>query len=319
MKRTGVRRLLQACVAALLLFLAAGCSPSTQTAIYERLVSMDRGMSHLTPRSVVAGGLTLTYLERPGPGDTIVLIHGFSGDKDNFVRFVRYLPKEYRVISLDMPGHGDSAKPLNATYSVEFFTESLSRAVDALNLGRFHLAGNSMGGYISILYASRNPGRVIDLCLIDNAGIFKGVPEPSDFAIAMSQGRNPLTPDTRAGFEELLDYAFYKKPFMPWPVKPVLERKAVESAPFVKKMFKDFHRDLVDPVPLLPGLHMPVLVIWGDRDRILHVSTTEVLARGLPNREIVIMKDCGHVPMLERPKETARHYTSFLGMQAGKA
>jgi abhydrolase domain-containing protein 6 len=313
-----MKRYALAFTAALLLFAAAGCSPSAQRSIYERLVSMDRAASHLTPRAVDVGNLTMTYLERPGSGDTLVLVHGFSGEKDNWTRFVRYLPKEYRVIAIDMPGHGDSDKPANATYTAEFFTEYLSRAVDALKLGKFHLAGNSMGGYISILYASRNPGRVIDLCLIDNAGIFKEAPKQSDLMIAMAHGKSPLTPTTEADFDVLLDYAFYKKPFMPWPVKNVLRRKALESGPFVKKMFKDFNSDLVDPVPLLPGLRMPVLVIWGDHDRILHVSTTEVLDKGLPDKEIVIMKNCGHVPMLERPKETAGYYASFLGRHKGK-
>jgi abhydrolase domain-containing protein 6 len=303
---------LLAFTAALLLLLAAGCSPSTKAGIYDWLVTLDRSASSLTPHYLNLDGIAMSYLERPGTGETIVLIHGFGANKDNWVRFTRYMPDGYRVIAFDMPGHGDSAKPVDKTYSVDFFTASLSRAVDALKLGRFHLAGNSMGGYISILYASRNPDRVIDLCLMDVAGIFKGVPKQSDLMIAMSQGRSPLTPATASDFDVLLDYAFHKKPFMPWPVKSVLAAKAVESGPFVKKMFADFNANLIDPVPLLPGLHVPVLVIWGDRDRILDVSTTGILAKNLPEREIVIMKDCGHMPMLERPKETARYYTQFL-------
>jgi abhydrolase domain-containing protein 6 len=313
-----MKRSLLALMAALLLLVSAGCSQSAKTAIYDRLISIDRSVSRLAPHTVNAGGLTLSYLERPGPGDTIVLIHGFSADKDNWVRFTRHLPAEYRVIALDMPGHGDSAKPADATYSAEFLAACLSRAIDALKLDRVHLAGNSMGGYLSVLYASRNPGRVIDLCLMDPAGFFKGVPEQSDLMTALSRGRNPLTPTTAKDFDELMGYAFYRKPFMPWPVMSVLEAKAVASGPFVKKMFKDFNTNMVDPAPLLPGLRVPVLVIWGDRDRILHVSTTEILAKGLPDREIVIMKDCGHMPMLERPKETAGLYVRFLDRHRGR-
>lgn len=305
---------------AALLILGVGGLSFSRAGVYERLMGLDRWISHLTPRSVNAGGMSLSYLERPGGGDTIVLLHGFGADKDNWVRFVRHLPAGYRVIALDLPGHGDSAKPVDRTYSVEFFTQSFAQAADALKLGRFHLVGNSMGGYVSMLYASRNPGRVMDLCLMDTAGIFTGVPGQSDLMAALARGESPLTPATKEEFDRLLDFAFYHKPFMPWPVKSVLADRAVESAPLLKKMFKDFNANLVDPVPLLPGLDLPVLVLWGERDRILHVSTTIVLEKNLPREKTVIMKDCGHMPMLEKPRETARHYLDFLNAHAaGKA
>ncbi|HNY66807.1 MAG TPA: alpha/beta hydrolase [Deltaproteobacteria bacterium] len=303
-------------LAAALLLLAAGCTPSSQSSIYESLVAMDRSMSGLTESAVTVDGVTMSYLERPGTGEAVVLLHGFGAEKDNWTRFARHIPKDYRIIAFDLPGHGKSSKPEDATYTVEYFTQTFSAAVDALKLGRFHLAGNSMGGYVSILYTARNPGRVVDLCLMDTAGLFNA-PRPSDLQIAMAGGESPLTPTTKAQFEELLDYAFHKKPFMPWPVKPVLARRAVERGPFVQRMFREFNAHLVDPVPLLPGLKLPVLVIWGENDRILHVSTTEILAKNLPNEETVILKDCGHMPMLERPKETAGHYSSFIGKHRG--
>lgn len=313
------RRAIPLSIAALLI-LAVGILSFSKDGVCERLMGLERWASHLAPRSVNAGGMTMTYLERPGGGDTIVLLHGFGAEGDNWVRFVRHLPTSYRVIALDLPGHGDSSKPGDKTYSVEFFTRSFAQAADALKLGRFHLAGNSMGGYVSILYTSRNPGRVMDLCLMDTAGFFTGVPVKSDLMAAMARGESPLTPATREEYDRLLDFAFYRKPFMPWPVKSVLADRAVRSGPFVMKMFADFNANLVDPVPLLPGLDLPVLVLWGDRDRILHVSTTEVLEKNLPREKTVIMKDCGHLPMLERPEEAARHYLDFLNAHAaGKA
>jgi len=68
-------------------------------------------------------------------------------------------------------------------------------------------------------------------------------------------------------------------------------------------------------VPDLPKIWTRTLILWGDTDRLLDVSCTEVLEKGLPSSTTVIMKDCGHVPMMERPEETARHYIGFL--QAG--
>jgi abhydrolase domain-containing protein 6 len=300
-----------------LALVAAARTSRARRAIFDLLMAMERSAAGLKARTVNIGHYALSYLERPGPGETVVLVHGFSANKDNWARFVRFIPKAYRVIAIDMPGHGDSAKPGDKTYSVEFLTDAFARAVDALKLGRFHLAGNSMGGHIALLYASRNPGRVIDLCVLSPEGVYQGITQLSDLMVAMSQGKSPLTPTTTKDIDEFLDYGFHKRPFMPWPVKSVLADMAVESAPFVKKMFTDYNSNLQDVVPLLPGLATPVLVVWGDRDRIFHVSTSEVLARHLQNREVAIIKECGHVPMMERPGETARHYAGFMARNGG--
>ena len=63
---------------------------------------------------------------------------------------------------------------------------------------------------------------------------------------------------------------------------------------------------------LLKDLHMPVLIMWGDRDRIIHVSTVSVFQQGIPQAQTVIFKDCGHMPMLEIPRESAKAYATFL-------
>jgi pimeloyl-ACP methyl ester carboxylesterase len=189
---------------------------------------------------------------------------------------------------------------------------SLDQAVNALGISKFHLAGNSMGGWISILYATRNPNKVITLCLVDNAGLQGVSPEQSDLALALLKGQSPLTPTSKEEFDELLEYAFFNKPFIPWPITSVLADRAMASSDFNKKMWKEFTTQSTDIYPLLADLNLPVLVIWGDKDRILHVSTTELLRKSLRNSEIIIMKDCGHLPMLERPQETAGYYVTFL-------
>jgi abhydrolase domain-containing protein 6 len=276
------------------------------------MISSERSWTGLKLSSVSINGQVLSYLERPGTGETIVLIHGFGANKDNWIRFIRNIPADYRVIAFDMPGHGDNAKDAERTYSIDYLSASLGQAVDALKLDRFHIAGNSMGGYISILYTARNPQRVISMLLLDNAGLHPVSPQPSDLQIAVAKGLSPLTPTSEDEFSELMKYAFHKEPFIPWPITSVLAEKAIESNAFNKKMWIDLNTHDVDLLPLLPTLNLPVLVIWGDRDRILHVSTTDILKRLLPDSEIIIMKDCGHLPMLERPRETAGYYVTFL-------
>jgi abhydrolase domain-containing protein 6 len=306
-----MRKKLLFITALLLVALLSGCA-SFKHGMYDFMISAERSKSDLKPGVIQIPGQTMAYLERPGKGETIVLIHGFGADKDNWLRFTRNIPAGYRVIAFDMPGHGDNAKTEDRTYTIDYLTSSLEQAVDALKLQRFHIAGNSMGGYISILYTARNPQRVMSMLLLDNAGLHPVSPKPSDLQIAVAKGLSPLTPASEEDFSELMKYAFYKEPFIPWPITSVLAEKAVKSSAFNKKMWIDLNTHDVDLLPLLPTLKLPVLVIWGDHDRILHVSTTQILKRTLPDAEIIIMKDCGHMPMLERPEETAGHYLSFL-------
>ncbi|MBN2298834.1 MAG: alpha/beta hydrolase, partial [Deltaproteobacteria bacterium] len=252
----------------LLACMVTGCA-SFKLGMYDCMINADRSRSDLKTGSVDIGEQNIAYLERPGDGETIVLIHGFGANKDNWVRFVRHIPRRYRVVCFDMPGHGDNVKLGDKTYDIDYITGGFSQAADAMGLKKFHIAGNSMGGFVSMLYTSRNPDRVITMCLLDAAGLIAQTPQPSDLQRALEQGQSPLTPTSEKEFRELLDYAFYKKPFVPWPVIPVLADRAVDSSDFTQKMWRDFHTSPTDIVPMLPGISQPSLVIWGDRDRIL--------------------------------------------------
>jgi pimeloyl-ACP methyl ester carboxylesterase len=96
-----------------------------------------------------------------------------------------------------------------------------------------------------------------------------------------------------------------------------MARKYISRNDFNQKMFGDlkasstFH-DQAAQLEILSHLKMPVFVIWGDKDRLLHVSSVEIYQKELPQAETVILKDCGHLPMLERPEESAMHYSEFL-------
>lgn len=297
-------------IIALCAVIALCCFSGCKKSLFEAGMSMERRMSSLNPKTVQTGDLTISYLERPGTGETIVMLHGFGADKDNWVRFARHLPKEYRLIAIDLPGHGSSTRDWKTTYTIDYITKGFADTVDTLHLDRFHLMGNSMGGYVSALYSSAHQSRVITLCLIDPAGAVS--PEPSDRERALERGVNPLVPKTREQFYELMDYAFYKKPFLPWPAYSVLADRYVELSAFNEKLWNDVWTNRKDVANYLGDLHMPVLLLWGDKDRIVHVSTVSVFEKGIPHIQTVIFKDCGHMPMVEIPKDTASAYLDFL-------
>ncbi len=225
----------------LLLTFLSSCA-SVQESMFNAGISAERLLSGMDEAFVTVQGQKIAYLERQGSGETIVLLHGFGANKDNWIRFTRSLPKEYRVIAFDLPGHGDTSKENDKTYTIDFITQGFADAADAIKLDRFHLAGNSMGGWVGILYTNRNPERIITLGLFDTAGI--NSPEPSDLVKAIEKGRNILIPTSEDAFKELMGYAFYKEPFIPWPAPSVLARKSVADAPFKQKMWNGYPEHL---------------------------------------------------------------------------
>ncbi len=297
-----------------LVSLVTGCT-GFQNSLFEKGIAYERGKSDLVPQTIKVNDLNVSYLERQGSGETIVLVHGFGADKDSWVRFVRHLPEDFRVIAVDLPGHGSTTMDWKTTYSIDYITQAFANTMDALHLNNFHLAGNSMGGYVSVLYASSHPEKVQTLCLIDPAGAVS--PQLSDREIALNHGTNPLVPRNRDEFETLLEYGFHNQPFMPWPARSVLAEKYIARSRINEKIWSDIMENKVVVENYLGKLSMPVLLFWGDRDRIIHISTVSVFEKHVPKMKTVIFKDCGHVPMLEIPRESAQEYTAFLSEQPG--
>lgn len=298
----------------LVLIFLQGCG-GLQENISSVLFNLERKRSGVLVRTVNVNTRDIYYLERTGPGPVVVLLHGFSSDKTDWIRFIGYLPKKYHIIALDLPGHGDNIKTHLPSYDPLSLSHGIADVIDSLGITRFHLAGNSLGGLVSKLYTNEHPDRVISLGLFDSAGVTPSV--PGDFYDALKKGENPFDIKTRADWENFKTYAFYRQPFIPWPVDNVLARKRIKNNAFYQEIFQSMinHPALSDPefqAQILQSLPMPVLLIWGDKDRILNVSSVEVYSKYIKNLQTVILKDCGHVPMLEMPEVSAEQYARFI-------
>jgi len=284
--------------------------PQKATAIAFGIERYSSGVDHKT---IVIGEETWHYLEGgPKDADVLLMIHGFGGDKDNWTRFAKSLTKTYRVIAPDLPGFGESRWHPNWDYSLFPQRDRVANLVQALGLEQIHLIGNSMGGHLSTLYAYEYPDDVMSLTLIDNAGVVS--PVESDYQIALAKGENPLIVHSLDDFDRLIEYAAHEKPFAPWPVKGVLAQRLLDRAEKNQSIFTAIMGDSTAGLePILTQIEIPVLIIWGKYDRILDVSSVDKMRPLLPHAEVVIMDDTGHIPMLERPSETAGHYLQFLG------
>ena len=301
---------------ALLLLLLLGCVVALMATFPEDttriMFALERQRSGLELQSTVVDGETWHYLEGGSPdAPVLLLLHGFGGDKDNWTRFSRMLVQDYRVLAPDLPGFGDSARHTDWDYSLAAQRDRLDGFVTALELGPLHIGGNSMGGHLAALYTPAHPEQVQSLALLNNGGI--EAPEPSEMMLAVGRGENPLVLSSPDDFDRLLSFVSHKQPFVPWPAKGVLAEKTFENAAFNRYIFDALIDERRVPLePLLGDIHQPVLIVWGEFDRVLDVSSIDVMKPLLPQAKVIVMQDTGHLPMLERPAETAVHYLEFL-------
>lgn len=276
--------------------------------VAKNIIMSLRGLAGLSEKSIRVGKHTIVYLEG-GRGESVLLLHGFGADKDNWNLFSQYLTKRYHVIAPDLPGFGESSKIWGDQYNIAAQVERVHAFAKEIGLTRFHLVGNSMGGLIAGVYAARYPDELFTLGLLDPAGVTER--EPSQFSLELEKGNNPLIVESVSDYDKLLDFTFVKPPSLPDPLKSHFAEMAVQSKDFNKKVF-------IEATPgnqlevMMREIRAKTLILWGDTDRVLSVSSAWVLQKGIENSRVIILKDCGHMPMIERPEETAQYYLEFI-------
>ena len=269
---------------------------------------VERSLGGVTRSQINVSGDAIAYLEG-GSGEALVLIHGFSGDKDNWVRLARHLTPELRVIALDLPPFGESVTPTDAHYSVDAQVERVRAVTRALGLQRFHLGGNSMGGAIAGVYAGRYPEDLLSLWLLAPGGV-RGA-DQSELEARLEKGENPLLVSSPEDFDALLDFSLETRPYIPGPIVRHLGSLAIERRPVYEAVFRDLRAEALGLEKRMGQTEVPTLITWGDRDRVLHVSGAKVLGELLPNATLDIMEGTGHVPMVEQPKRCAERFLAF--------
>lgn len=294
-----------------LLFFMAGCS-GIKYSIYEKAMSHERSKAGLELKTIEAGGKTISLMESERGNDkpTIILIHGFTANKENWIRFAAYLTDAYHVVAMDLPGHGDSVKDFDLKYDFSDQVIYVNEIVSSLKIEKFHMAGNSMGGAISALYAVAFPQQVQSLFLIDPAGIYR---YDCELTRRLAEGHNPLIVTCDEDFYELMDFALEEKPFIPWPITSVMAEKAIKNEAINKKIFNDFHaRQAYSFDEEIKKITAPTMILWGAEDRVIHVDNAAVFNLLIPNSQTIVLEGVGHAPMIEVPEKASKIYMDFI-------
>ncbi len=301
---TSKRVLITAAVGLLCLLILQACASSLVG--FSRWTQREK--SGLSEKSMIVGDHKIVYLEG-GKGEAVILLHGFGDMKDSWVPFARKLTPHYRVIIPDLPGFGDSTKKMDGRYDISTQVARLHLFASQLGVTRFHVAGNSMGGTIAGIYAADHPDIVLSLGLLDAGGVIDR--EQSAMTAEFNKGVNPLLVKKPEDFDRLLAFMFVTPPSIPESVKKVVAQKAVESHDFNLKVFNELNLGNMLEVRF-SDIKSPTLVMWGDTDRVFPVSSARVIESGIKGAKLLIIKNCGHLPMVEKPEESSGAYLDFI-------
>ena len=279
-------------------------------------LALERARSRLRVRRAAIPGSAMPYLHG-GHGEALVLVHGFGGDKDNFTRIGRFLTPHFTVVAPDLPGFGDAGRDPDADYGIRAQVERLHAFLQTLGLGRVHLGGNSMGGFIAMQYATTYPDDVRSLWLLDAAGT-AAAGDSQLLRQYAATGEFVLLVRSEADFPALLQAAMHRAPWTPPSLRRVLARRAVTDFALHRGIFRAISAGSPTLEPLLPAITAPCLIVWGREDRILNPAAAGIMQALIPRSAVVVMDDTGHLPMIERPRASARDFVRFVA-DAGRS
>jgi len=256
-----------------------------------------------------------------GSGQPLLLVHGLGSSAESWLFNVEPLAKHYRVLVPDLIGFGKSGKTTDpAELTLARSSRFLAGFLESQGVAKAHVAGNSMGGIVSLQFAVDYPAMVDKLVLVDAAGFgadvhisfrLQSLPllgeilaEPSRRGTRMSlevasQRRAFITDDLIERFYELGKQPGMKAPFL------AAVRQGITLA--------GVKQSLLAPLQArIPQIKSPTLIMWGRHDKVLPISHLETAKRLLPQASVHIFEDCGHIPQMENAVEFNRVLHNYL-------
>jgi pimeloyl-ACP methyl ester carboxylesterase len=252
-----------------------------------------------------------------GP-DVVLCLHGLGGTKASFLPTVAALADRYRVVAMDLPGFGDSDKPIGAPYDSRWFARSAFDALDALGVDRAHVAGNSMGGRVAIEAGLVDRSRVRSLVLLSPALAWLRDRRWAPFVRLLRPELGLVQMAPRSVTDRIV------RRLVPgandgWAAAGVDEFLRAYLTPRGRAAFYAAARNIYLDEPhgddgfwtRLGGLSTDSLFVWGRHDVLVPIAFMKHVERALPAARHVEL-ECGHVPQLERPRETHAAMLDFM-------
>ena len=264
-------------------------------------------------------GLNVHYRdEGKRDGRVVVLIHGSNASLHTWEPWVKLLGKDYRIISLDLPGHGLTGSHPGGVYDYPVFVDVVNRLMTKLGVGKAVIGGNSMGGGTAWMFALAHPEKTEAVLLIDAAGAPAWQSKKTPIGFRMM--RMPVIKELarviapRSIFESSIRTSM--------SVQSKIDSTLIDrywelnrypgNREATMKRFSLPHNNHAASKEKLAALKVPVMIMWGEEDSLIPVSSARWFADGIPESKLVIYPDVGHIPMEEVPEQSAADVKVWL-------
>jgi len=262
-------------------------------------------------------GINIRYTVR-GSGAPVLLLHGIGEFLEIWWSNIEPLSEHFTVYAMDLPGHGLSDKPA-INYTLPFINEFLSDFMGEMGIEHAHFIGHSLGGIIALSMATNLPEKVDKLVLVDCGGLARETPFMYRLAAIPLVGELLVKPTVKSSMRRRIEGAFYN----PDVVTEEMVEKSYEfmKMPEVKRAMLKIMRNNVGLRGLYPEsimtdkLHLvkaPTLLIHGEQDTLIPLAHARNAAKLIPNARLEVLKECGHVPHIEKTTEFNKIVIEFL-------
>ncbi|XP_036840197.1 monoacylglycerol lipase ABHD6 [Oncorhynchus mykiss] len=266
---------------------------------------------------------------KPGPGrPTILMLHGFSANKDMWLPVAKFLPKHQHLLCIDMPGHEGTSRTDARDYSIEGQVKRIRQFVESVRLTKrpFHLVGTSMGGNVAGVYAARYPNDLCSVTLICPAGLptespfverLRELEKDQELSGSLDPQGIPLIPSTPEEMDDMLKLCSFVRFKIPQQILQGLVDVRVPNNDFYRELFMEIVGEK-SRHSLHENMHLitvPTQVIWGKHDQVVDVSGSSMLKEAVSGCQVDLLDNCGHSVVMERPRKTAQLIMDFINNQ----
>jgi pimeloyl-ACP methyl ester carboxylesterase len=250
---------------------------------------------------------TITFSDE-GRGRVVVLLHGFLGSHEIWEKARKDLSRSYRVIAIDLPGHG-STPCFGYVHTMELMAKAVKAVLDHLKLKKYVLVGHSMGGYVALAFADLFPDHIKGICLFHSTAYSDSNEKRKDRERAISVVKNDRTLYTRNTIKNLfaaknLKYLREEISFANRIAKRTSKTGIVAA---LYGMMDRNSRDLI-----LGLVEYPIMMVIGENDNVIPASQLVEQARFLKNPTVLYLEHDGHFGFLESPRVSHMALRKFL-------
>jgi len=255
-------------------------------------------------------GLKIRYRESGKENERhILFIHGLGSSSDRWLGIPDALSANFHTVALDLPGFGESSKPVTMNYTIQNFREKIVDFINKLGIndGKTSIVGHSLGGYIAAEVTIENKNLVERLVLIDSSGMLK---KPTPLLEEYLQvAMNPTTDKVRKVFEQMVANPARIPSKL---VESFITRINLPNAKYAFKSTLENSANTQIELGRLKLIEIPTLILWGIKDKVIPTNHSELFKESIMNSQIEIIQDAGHAPFAEKPDQVCEILRNFL-------